>query len=76
MLNIFTRIKNNSTWLLNNEVVVVFRTAWVFDLDIYPVVYYYALKDKSQLFFITRAEFLMNAQKYRIEEHEDNCSKV
>lgn len=76
MLNIFTRIKNNSIWLLDNEVIVVFKTAWVFDLDIYPVVYYYVLKDKSRLFFISRAEFLMNAQKYIIEEHEDNCSKV
>lgn len=76
MLNIFTHIKNNSTWLLDNEVIVVFKTTWIFDLYIYPAVYYYVLKDKSRLFFIPRAEFLMNAQKYNIEEYEDNCSKV
>ena len=47
MLNVFTHIKNNSTWLLYGEIIVVFITSWVWDgtIIVYPIVYYYYLKD-------------------------------
>lgn len=66
MLNVFTHIKNNSTWLLDGEIIVVFRTSWIWDgtIVVYPIVYYYYLKDSKTLHFMTRAEFIMNAQKY------------
>lgn len=78
MLNVFTHIKNNSTWLLDGEIIVVFRTSWIWDgtIVVYPIVYYYYLKDSKTLHFMTRAEFLMNAQKYNIKEYENNHSKV
>jgi hypothetical protein len=70
MLNVFTHIKNNSTWLLDGEIIVVFKTSWIWDgtIIIYPIVYYYYLKDTKTLCFMTRAEFIMNAQKYNIKE--------
>ena len=78
MLNVFTHIKNNSTWLLYGEIIVVFRTSWVWDgrIIVYPIVYYYYLKDNKTLRFITRAEFIMNAQKYDIKEDENNYSQI
>lgn len=78
MLNVFTHIKNNSTWLLDGEIIVVFRTSWIWDgtIVVYPIVYYYYLKDSKTLHFMTRAEFIMNAQKYNIKEYENNHSKV
>jgi len=78
MLNVFTHIKNNSTWLLDGEIIVVFRTSWIWDgtIVVYPIVYYYYLKDSKTLHFMTRAEFIMNAQKYNIKEDENNHSKV
>ena len=78
MLSIFTKIKNNTIWVLNGEIVVIFKTTWFFSDTIspYPMVYYYYLKDKTILCFITRAEFLLNAQKYNIEENEGNYTKV
>ena len=58
MLNVFTHIKNNSTWLLYGEIIVVFR------------------KENKNLNFITRDEFIMNAQKYDIKEDENNYSQI
>jgi len=76
MLSIFTHIKNNSTWLLDGEIIVVFRTTWIWDgtIVIYPIVYYYYLKDSKTLYFMTRAEFIMNAQKYNIKKNANNYS--
>lgn len=78
MLNVFTHIKNNSTWLLYEEIIVVFKTSWVWDgtIIVYPIVYYYYLKDNKTLHFITIAEFIMNAQKYDIKEDENNYSQI
>jgi len=78
MLNVFTHIKNNSTWLLDGKIIVVFRTSWIWDgtIVIYPIVYYYYLKDSKTLHFMTRAEFIMNVQKYNIKEDENNHSKI
>ncbi len=78
MLNIFTHIKNNSTWLLHGEIIAVFRTSWIWDgtIIIYPIVCYYYLKDNKTLHFITRSEFIMNAQKYDIKEDENNYSQI
>ena len=78
MLSIFTHIKNNSTWLLDGKIIVVFKTSWIWDgtIVIYPIVYYYYLKDSKALHFMTRAEFIMNAQKYNIKEDENNHSKI
>ena len=78
MLNVFTHIKNNSTWLLDGKIIVVFKTSWIWDgtIVIYPIVYYYYLKDSKTLHFMTRAEFIMNAQKYNIKEDENNHSKI
>jgi hypothetical protein len=77
MLNIFIHIKDNSTWILDGETVVVFKTSWVWDnIIIYPMVYYYQLQYPEKLYCIPRFEFLSYAQKYNIIENEDNRSKI
>ena len=67
MLNIFQKIKNNSTWLLDDKLIVVYNTSWwrinIYYPDLYPMVYYYYPIKNKNIFSITRIEFLLNATK-------------
>ena len=65
--NLFKRIKDNSIWVYNDDLIVVYKTKWK---NMCPIVLFYKMKDldnskkeKPQLDYVNRFEFLLNAKE-------------